>query len=161
MLYWGGGPAKLFLDNGSATTEIVGAVIKAANTTGGTRQISSTANRPDVRTSDGILGAIGWKSIKRNYLNPLTSGNSWKFSHVTVDSDAVNYRLTRQIVADWSGFRRVIVVFSPSYYHAISLVAKRGVVNHFDYGGALRVLRQIAKQAKFAGRDRRYRFIFQ
>ena len=131
---WGGTPTKLFSDERAATTEIVGAIIKAVGTNGEVRELSPIVNRPDVRTAGGILGAIGWSSIKENYLKPLTAGNSRKFLHISADSAAVNYRMVRNIVADCSEFPRLIVSFSPCFAHVLSLVVKWGVGRHFDYG---------------------------
>ena len=139
MLCWGGTPAKLFFDNQASSAEIVGAIVKAGTIIGETRQIAPTVERPDIRTAEGILGAIGWKSIKENYIKPLVSGNEWKFLHITVDSASANYKMIRTIVADCAEFPRLIVSFTPCFAHVLSLMVKWAIGRHFEYGSILRV----------------------
>ena len=128
----------MFFDNQASSAEIVGAIVTAVNTNGETRQIAPTVERPDIRTAEGILGAIGWKSIKENYIKPLMTGNGWKFLHIKVDSACVNYKMIRIIVADCAEFPRLIVSFTPCHAHVLSLMAKWGIGRHFEYGSLLR-----------------------
>ena len=100
MLYWDGAPANLRYDDCAKTTGLVGAITIGALSTGETREIAPWLSRPIGRSSAGILGAIGRKKVKRDYLSKLTSGGKWKFLRIVVDFSAVNLKTVRIILAE-------------------------------------------------------------
>ena len=101
-------------------------------------QIAPYLSRPIERTSEGMLGAIKWKQISEKYLIPLVSGGSWRFLYVVVDSSADNYKMMRSIIAETTQRTRLIVVFSPCFAHALSLMVKWSFGKNFKYGCMLR-----------------------
>ena len=138
MLKWGGAPSKLFFDGHARTVELVGTCITAVSSEGDNMQIAPYLSRPIERTSEGMLGAIKWKQISEKYLIPLVSGGSWRFLYVVVDSSADNYKMMRSIIAETTQRTRLIVVFSPCFAHALSLMVKWSFGKNFKYGCMLR-----------------------
>ena len=135
----GGAPCRIFYDDQASSAEIAGAVIRAVTSTDESREISPYINRPSERNADGILGAIGWKQVKENHIGRLTADDNWSFLRTVVDSAAVNYKMMRSIIADAMQYRRLIVLLSPCFANAISLMVRWSLGKLLSYGSMLRV----------------------
>ena len=101
-------------------------------------QIAPYISRPIERTAEGILGAIKWKQINDKYVSRLVSGGYWRFLYVVVDSAAVNFKMMRPIISETMQRSRLIVVCSPCFAHALSLMVKWSFGKQFKYGCMLR-----------------------
>ena len=80
-------------------------------------------SRPTNRTSDSISGAIECRG-KRKVLRLLTDGGPWPRLYVLFDAPDLYYETTRWITSGATHFDRVLVMRSPGFAHALSLMAK-------------------------------------
>ena len=65
-----------------------------------------------------MLGGIGRQDIQNKYIEKMTTGGSWTFLYVVVDSDAVNFKMMRCIISDAIQYKRLLVLFTPCFARA-------------------------------------------